>query len=656
MTAKKKQKIKKPALALKYYILILIGITLICFSTILRNQFIVYDDPKYIVNNENLDLEGKQLIDYVFQRHLHSPHYKPLVYLSWAMEKKIVGDQPFLFFFNNLLLHLLNTFLVFWIVMQFIKRSGRLNNKSYLLAFIISLFWAIHPLKVESVAWAMERKDVLSGFFFLSSLLAYLYYLRNTRYIWMIAGAMLFGLGIISKSMVITLPVVLFLVDFALKRKWSYRILLEKIPYFIVLIIGFYLYGMFTRFQVHTGGLTEDLVPVANKSFNYITNSNILYRITFLSYRFITWISSIIYPHDLAVMYPFPEFIKKGVFPGYMFIYPVIVSLLLGVGLYFLKYSRLVLVAIIYFFITIFPVVNMELNESFVSDRYTYLPIFGFAIIFGLITFKLFEIKKPKLKNFLIGVTILYITFFGVSTFLQASKWKNGVTLFTHIINKYPDYGRAYMVRAGAREMDNNDLKGAIRDCDTAIKLGPDKLSKAYYDRGLFKQKMEDYKGALDDYNLAINRDPDYKEAYFNRGIVKNKTQDYNAAIQDFEKTIDYDFWVYESFYNIGSNYGILNDSANAQAYLRKCLDIKNDDPRVYFNMGLIYARNSNYQQAIETFDQLLLIDQKHAQGYYNRGMAKYFLNNLDGCCNDLSMAKKYGYKQAGEMIKKYCQ
>jgi len=623
---------------------------------VLRNQFVVYDDPKFIINNENLDLEGKELIQYVFQRHLYSPHYKPLVYFTWAMEKKLVGTDPFLFHLNNLILHLLNTFLIFWIVIQFIKVSGKYNRWSNLLALSIALFWAIHPLKVESVAWAMERKDVLFGFFFLTSLVAYMNFLRKQKYIWMIGGAILFGLGFISKSMVITLPVVLFLIDFSLGRKWSFKLIYEKIPYFIVVIIGFFLYGLFSRWQMHTEGLTEDILPMADSSFNFITDSNIFYRITFLSYRFMQWINAIIFPHDLAVMYPFPWFIKKGILPAYLYVWPILILFAIGLSIYLFKYTKIILAALLFFFVTIFPVVNMNLNESYISDRYTYMPILGFAVLFGLFLFRVLEIKVTGLRKFLIGLFGIYFIFIGVSTFVQARNWENGTTLFTDIINKYPDYGRAYLLRAIAREMDKNDIKGAISDCNKGIEVGPDKLSEAYYSRAGFKMKIDDFQGALKDYNLAIKKDPDFKEAFFNRGILHNKMGAYKEAIKDFKRALEYNFWEYESYYNIGSNYGILNDTVQAFRYLNKCLSMNNTDVKVHYNIGLINARNNNYSQAVKKFDQLLVIDPKHAQGYYNRGMAQYFLNNLNECCADLNQAKKYGFKRADEMIKKYCR
>ena len=197
----------------------LVLLTLLAFSPVIENDFVNYDDNKLILKNP-LVINGNDtpLRDF-FLKNLHSPHFKPLVILSWNLEYRLAGLNPRIFHLDNLLLHIVNVLLVYWISirlsgMLLMKRRIKLisgRSVQHRFPFLIALLFSLHPLHVETVAWASERKDLLCALFYLASVLFYLSYLDKGKPAMIVLSAISYLLVIGSKSMGITLPVVLSL-------------------------------------------------------------------------------------------------------------------------------------------------------------------------------------------------------------------------------------------------------------------------------------------------------------------------------------------------------------------------------------------------------------------------------------------------------------
>ena len=231
-----------------FYILLLL-ITTSALFPILQSEFLLYDDQKLIVENA-LVADGVEVpfTDF-FKRQLFSPHWKPLVYLSWNIQGQISGVKSFPFHLGNLLLHLANVLLVFAIGRRLISRWIQSKDHVNYLSFALALFFAIHPLHVESVAWATERKDVMYSFFYLLSMLCYLRYLAKPKtLIWLALSVLAYLLVVGSKAMGITLVAILFILDFVYERKFSLKLILEKSGHFIILFFAMFIYGMFGDF------------------------------------------------------------------------------------------------------------------------------------------------------------------------------------------------------------------------------------------------------------------------------------------------------------------------------------------------------------------------------------------------------------------------
>ena len=222
----KKSVVKKPAgkanatRSLWITLGIIAGVTILAMSPLFNAGFVDIDDKKLILDKANMFLHTpERIFSYVFG----SPHYKPVTYLTWMLEYRIVGPNPFLFHFNNILLHVLNTILVFFLIRNIASKFDKLKGHEVHIAFFTALLFGVHPMHVESVGWAVERKDVLYTCFYLLGLLGYVRYLNEGKILPLILSVGAYFLSVMSKSPGITMLPVLFLLDFTWQRKLSAR-------------------------------------------------------------------------------------------------------------------------------------------------------------------------------------------------------------------------------------------------------------------------------------------------------------------------------------------------------------------------------------------------------------------------------------------------
>ncbi len=245
----------------------------VCLSPALKNGFVNWDDEYYVVSNALL--RGPQWIG-IFTRPVVS-NYHPLTVLSLAANYAISGTEPWSYLLFNLLLHLANTVLVFWF-------AYLLSDKKRWVALFTALLFGIHPMHVESVVWISERKDVLYTLFFLLSLLAYWKYLQTNRSTGYWACFLLFACSLLSKPAAIVLPLVLLLLDYWKERPFTRRVVLEKIPFFLV---GGLFAVVTLKLQSVTAMTSLDLYPF-------------WVRLFFASYAIIVYLAWFFVPHPLS--------------------------------------------------------------------------------------------------------------------------------------------------------------------------------------------------------------------------------------------------------------------------------------------------------------------------------------------------------------------
>ena len=312
-------------LPLGLIVLLLLLIITTVFLPALGNNFVNWDDPSYILNNLRIRSLAWNNVLHILTS-THQGGYEPLTELSFAIEYRFCGLNPFCYHLTNLVFHLFNCLLVFWLVF--------LLDRNPNVAFLAALFFGIHPLRVESVAWVSERKDVLYGFFFLSSLVAYLCYLgkRSARFLYL--SLALFAISLLPKVQGLTLPLILLLLDYLQGRKFSRRMLVEKTPFFLIsgLLIYINLAG-----QVQIGRIQKGHLLAVFDNIRYAATGPIFY------------LSKLLLPIRLSGFYPHLEPLGRtdGI---WLWLTPLMATTLALMAIYSARHTRKVI------FLFFFPV------------------------------------------------------------------------------------------------------------------------------------------------------------------------------------------------------------------------------------------------------------------------------------------------------------
>ena len=483
---------------------VVIVATVIAMYPVINADFTEIDDKHLILEKtERVALHPKKIIN----KGRFTPHYKPLVTASWLIERNLFNLEARTVHINNLILHVLNTVLFFFITLKLAQRFDWTRKRPELVAVASAVLFGVHPMHVESVAWAVERKDVLYTLFFLLGLLSYMRYVTEEKLKWMAIAAVCFLASAMSKASAIAFPVVLFAFDYAYKRKLDKKLFMEKWMVFLVLLFALYMFGFFgteaagtgagaregNLSQVVTTSRVTDVAPLSSFPGIYA-------KFVLAGLKGIFWYLHTLIPVGQSLAYPYKTWLPAighgiHVFPW-----------LLALGAFALyrvrdKY-RLLVFAHMFFFAALLPaLIRTGLGKSiFLSDRYVYLASFG--LLFGLVGF-LHQFMQRKSwddrKQYVVFGMIAIV--YGVLCFSYARKWDNGETLWTNTVEKYPSIAYAWVNRA-----------------------------MYYKERGMTAEALSDFNAAL-----AIEDDP---HALVNRGTMLRDLGRYNEAMADFDRLL----------------------------------------------------------------------------------------------------------------------
>lgn len=463
----------------------LVVVALAVYWQVSQYDFINCDDPVYVTENiyvqSGITLDG---IRWAFST-IHAEFWHPLTWLSLMLDYQLYGLNAGGYHLTNIILHVLNTLLLFWL---FTRMTGMVRRS----AFVAALF-ALHPLHVESVAWIAERKDVLSGFFFMLTLCLYVYYTENPdikRYLLVLAC---FVCGLMSKPIVVTLPVVMILLDYwPLKRLWRLR---EKIP-FIVLSVVVCVVTFYAQYKP----FIKDF-PLDSRIANAIVS-------------FVAYLGKTFWPHNLAVFYPFVDKLPVCQVLGSAILIIVISVAVVTVA----KKLPCLLVGWLWYITILLPVIGIvQVGNHSAADRYMYLPLIGIGIMMAWGMPLLFQDIKIR-KNILFPAGIAAIAILAILARQQCGYWKNSVILFSHALQVTKNNYFAYNNR-GVDYDEIGRYSDAINDYNEAIRLMPN-YQEAYNNRGISYGKLGKYESAIDDFNTVIELSPDHMKAYSNRGLA----------------------------------------------------------------------------------------------------------------------------------------
>jgi len=490
----------------------LLLLTGVAFYPSIGNDFTNLDDPNYLLHNpliQDLSLEGIQNIFNQF----HSGLYKPLTLLSFAVEYHFFELNPLIYHLTNLILHLLNTLLVYiFLYLLCGKRS---------VSFIAALLFGIHPLHVESVAWVSERKDVMCSFFYLSSLVCYMNYLKESKPLHRLGVLIFFIASLITKPMALTLPFVLGLIDIIKKRPLSIKSLLEKT--FILSIAFFIAIINFLASQIFR---LEMNLPVFTYSIE---------NILIICYAPIFYLTKLLFPTHLSAIYPLPSD-----FVGYdRLLYVISPLILIGIAgyIYMNRKNHTLLFGSVFFILILIPVIQIvRYGPSIVSDRYAYLssigPFFIVAYLYHAVTRRY---EKFKYVFYLFGGVIVLVLVFMTQS--QCKVWANGVTLWTSAIQHHPRHALAYLNR-GRAYYSQEAYDDAMRDVSKGISLAPKDIDAYYRFRAEVFFRRKQYSEALKDLTTVLHENPTNYKYYVARGDVFIALKNTRAALRDYENAV----------------------------------------------------------------------------------------------------------------------
>ncbi len=645
-------KIKK-----SYLIIFITAITFVVFSPVINNQFINLDDNKFIYENDLIKSLSPEQISKIFNAHIFSPWYKPLVYLSWTVEYKFFKLNPFIYHINNLMFHIINSILVFYIVLIILKKLFDKSDSDKWIAFFVAMLFAVHPMKVESVAWAMERKDVLFSFFFLSSLLCYFRYVSQKKILFLILGSLLFGFGLLSKSMIITLPFVLFVVDYLFERKFNYKLIVEKIPFFLLFICGLFLYGISINYDSSLQGLTGKITQTKlNLETNSIGVSPAIERLVVSSYRIIVMSGHLIYPSNLSIVYPlseYPNFIESSQI--IMYVYSAVLIFILLIGFFARSATRVLLASTLFFIFTIVPVLAMPgESTSNVSDRYTYMPSIALFFLIGLL-FRILWIRYHKIKIPLIALSVGIILALTLMTYNRCRVFNNSISLWDDVIKKYPISAVAYNNR-GTAKADLGDYQSAIIDFTNSISIQPYDPG-AHNNRGVSYIEVKEYQLALADFQQSIKLDANYLKAYFNKGMAYEDMNENEQAISNFDMVNKLNPAFFQAYKRKGDIYFFkLQNYTSAISEYTKAIALKPSRFEITNNRGVARHLLGNLGASLIDYKKASMLSPENAIVQFNIGMVNIELGRKDMGCKHLYEALRLGYQNAKEEIKKHCQ
>jgi len=398
--------------------LFLIAITVAVFGQVLGHAFVRYDDDVYVTLNQAVQSGlNRATITWAFVTR-YNANWHPLTWISLMADRTFLGAEPWGFHLTNLLLHIANVLLLFLIL-------RRITGSVWRSGFVAALF-AIHPLHVESVAWVAERKDVLSGLFWMLTVGAYVFYAeRPTTLRWAAVGAF-FVLGLMAKPMLVTLPFVLLLLDYwplrrvkpsgakSEDRGYSFaELVTEKFPLFAIAFVSCVI--TFKAQQAGGSLSPSEVFPLPVRIWNAMVSYAVYLQMTIL-------------PRGLAVFYPHPE---KSIA-----VWQIIVSglVLLSITVLALKWRRskpYLLVGWLWYLVTLLPVIGLvQVGVQARADRYMYIPLIGLSVAVAWLVPELLRPVSPSPRLLVASAGAVTLAL-AACAWVQTGYWRDSVTLFT---------------------------------------------------------------------------------------------------------------------------------------------------------------------------------------------------------------------------------
>lgn len=550
----------------------LVVATFAAFWPVHKYSFVGYDDHQYVTDNQHVKagLTSDGII-WAFTTG-HASNWHPLTWLSHMLDCQLFGTDPGWHHLINLLIHTISAIVLFAV---FKKMTGAV----WLSGFVAAAF-ALHPLHVESVAWIAERKDVLSGLFWMLTMAVYLRYVKQPGLGPYVATIFVFALGLMAKPMLVTLPFVLLLLDYwpleRLKLSNLGGLVLEKAPLFILSAVS----SVVTFVVQRSGGAVIDMeeVPIGILAANGLIS-------------YLTYISKMFWPCRLAPFYPY-TFDKSS-------LWLAVFAALLVAGISILVVvlaarHRYVLVGWFWYIGTLVPVIGLvQVGTQARADRYTYIPSIGVSIIIAWGAVELSQKWRHRKVVLAISAAIVTAAML-LAARMQVRHWQDSITLFSRAVEVTKSN---YLGHAG--------------------------LGKALHSRGKIDEAISQYRQAL-----QIN--PNYTIARYNLANALSRQGKKDEAIKDYREVLRIDPNNARAHNNLGNALAGQQKIDEAIIHYRRALEIEPDNPKTHNNLGSALAIQGKFDEAVGCFRRAIELKANDAEAWYNLGYVFEVQGRLD--------------------------
>ena len=557
----------------RLFVYLIAVVVFACFLPTLNSEFVWDDNDNFVENSNYRGLSPSHL--YWMFTTSHDANYHPLTWLTLGADYLLWGMNPAGYHLTNITIHVLNSILFYFLVTAFLRLTYTANSGIDTYGIQISaaagaLFFAIHPLRMETVAWISTRGDLVCGFFYILTIIAYMRMNDKNETVhrrkWFLLSLLFFIFSLLSRAWGITLPLILLILDIYPLRRLAWKeeltgkhitILIEKIP--------------FALFASVAGILA---ILAKKGSMLILSKHGIIDRIMQSTYGLCFYIGKTIAPVKLSPFYILDKSFNP-MEPKYILCALLVFSI--TAWLIILRRSRpWALTVLVCYAVIVSPLLGfVQSGPQIVADRYTYISCMPFGILVGAGTFKLWMSLHKKSLPFVTGIFAISLICVGLIvlsaiSFRQTRIWHNNQTFWNYV-----------------------------------LKLNPSNYT-AYYNRGALNQDQEYLNAAIADYNLAILSNPEYSEAFYNRAVAHASQKNFKNAISDYTCAIEFDSKNFKAYNNRGDLLAKQGDLAGAMADFNIAIRLKPSSPEAYLNRGMVYLSQNNLRKTIKDFSRAL--------------------------------------------------
>ena len=607
--------------------LVLGVLTFALFAPAIRYDYLQYDDGVYVYENAYV-LKGwsAEGILYAF-RSIDGGSWMPLTWLSLMLDQSLFGNHPWGHHFTNILLHSLCAALLFVVLHKLTGRFGA--------SWFVAAAFAFHPLRTESVAWIAERKDVLSGVFWMLGMLAYSQYVTRPAAKRPSVVLLYLVLGLMSKPMLVTFPFVLLLLDvWPLRRvgdDWKtlrarlWPLVREKAWMFVIVVV---FCGLTFWSQDKSGAVSRPPTSVTENLSAVAVNYGFYLQQNFL-------------PSDRTVLYP-----EVGRSEVKAIVLGIVVVALTILALAVIFHAPWFTVGWLWFVGTLVPVIGIvRVGYTTVADRYTYLPSIGLFVVVAWAAGRI-AVNRLWLQRVFATLAVVLVGLMMIVSRQDLPRWKDSGALFASAVSVSPH--RVVWNNLAYFQISRGEYSEAIESCNRAIEMNPE-YGQSYGNRSLAYAWLDDYERAKSDYDQAVKLGTRPIQPMRNRLTEAGSnspvpsTNDPEEAWYLFATLFKLEPKIAESFRGRADMRFKLNDIAGAMADYSGAIQINPNDERARTGRGNAHVSSGNWLAALADLSKAIELSPTNAASYQNRAVVYFKTQQYDQAWRDIEQCRNLG-------------